>query len=127
MLTESFTVEEVNTAIFSMHPDKSPGPDGMNSAFYQIFWGVIDEDVSAACLDVLSSSIVAAGLNYTLIIPIPKKKTLELMDDLRSISLCNVTPRIITKLLANRMKKVLSKVILEAQSAYIPGRFKPIM
>lgn len=45
------------------------------------------------------------------------------MGDLRPISLCNVMMKIITKMLANRMKKVLLGVIFEAQSSFIPGRF----
>ena len=37
MLNEPFTVEEIQTTIQAMHPDKSLGPDGMNLAFYQKF------------------------------------------------------------------------------------------
>ena len=37
MLNEPFTIEEVQTAIEAMHPDKSPGPKGMNPTFYQKF------------------------------------------------------------------------------------------
>ena len=29
--------EEVKAAAFQMHPDKSPGPDGMSPGFYQKF------------------------------------------------------------------------------------------
>lgn len=57
-----------------MHQDKSPGPDGMNPAFYQRFWGIIGTDVSTACLEVLSSNNVPAGLKDTLVVLIPKKK-----------------------------------------------------
>lgn len=123
MLTESFTAEEVRIAVFSMHPDKSPGPDGMNPAFYQRFWKIIGNDVSSACINVLSSNNIPAGQNDTLVVLIPKKKSLETMADLRPISLCNVMMKIITKMLANRMKRVLSGVISESQSAFIPGRF----
>lgn len=31
---DQFDPREVNKALFSMHPDKSPGPDGMSSGFY---------------------------------------------------------------------------------------------
>ena len=33
-LLEPFSPADVRAAIFSMHPDKSPGPDGMNPAFF---------------------------------------------------------------------------------------------
>lgn len=35
LLDQPFTTEEVKCALFSMHPDKSSGPDGMNLTFYQ--------------------------------------------------------------------------------------------
>lgn len=55
LLKEDFSAEEVKEAIFSMHPDKSPCPDGMNPSFYQRFWRIIGSDVTRACLQVLSS------------------------------------------------------------------------
>lgn len=123
MLTDDFTVEEVKIEIFSMHLDKSLGPYGMNPAFNQRFWGIIQNDVSAACLDVLSSNTVLASLNDTLVVLIPKKKAPKIMGDLRPISLCNVMMKIIAKMLENRMRKVLSEVISKSQSTFIPCRF----
>jgi len=38
LLLQSITKEELHTTLFQMHPDKSPGPDGFNSVFYQRFW-----------------------------------------------------------------------------------------
>lgn len=37
--------EEVKNAVFSMHPDKSPGPNGMTPVFYQKYWTIIGNDV----------------------------------------------------------------------------------
>lgn len=48
-LTQEFTAEEVKGALFSMHSDKSLGPDGMNPAFYQRFWNIIGNDIVATC------------------------------------------------------------------------------
>lgn len=41
--------EEVKEAIFSMHPEKSPGEDGLNSAFYQTYWNIVGDDVFKFC------------------------------------------------------------------------------
>lgn len=122
LLTEEFTDLDVKEAIFSMHPDKSPGPDGMNPAFYQRFWHIIGKDVTKACLQVLSSCTIPGSLNDTLVVLIPKMHDPEVITDLRPISLCNVMMKIVTKMLANRLKSLLPHIISETQSAFIPGR-----
>ena len=40
-LTRTHTEEEVKTALFQMHPSKSPGPDGMSPFFFQKFWHIV--------------------------------------------------------------------------------------
>lgn len=44
-LLQPFIIEEFYLAIFHMHPDKAPNPDGLNPAFYQHFWDVCGSDV----------------------------------------------------------------------------------
>ncbi|XP_037497726.1 uncharacterized protein LOC119371509 [Jatropha curcas] len=51
-----FTTEEVKAAIFSMHPDKSPGPDGMSPAFCKKYWTIIGPAVTEASLNFLNNS-----------------------------------------------------------------------
>lgn len=121
-LTQEFTGEEVKEAIFSMHPDKGPGPDGMNLAFYQRFWKIIGKDVTDLCLHILSTGCMPQSLNDALVVLILKNNVPEFMGDLRPISLCNVLINIVTKMLANRMKIILPSIISKSQSAFILGR-----
>ena len=41
MLTNKFEAREIKEAVFSMHLDKSQGPDGMNLGFYQAYWDIV--------------------------------------------------------------------------------------
>ncbi|CAH9113540.1 unnamed protein product [Cuscuta epithymum] len=121
-LTRPFTAEEVKDAIFSMAPDKAPGPDGFNPAFFQHFWADVGADVSDFVLHTIQSRAFTPGLNDTNISLIPKKDTPELVSDMRPISLCNVIYKIMAKMIANRLKTLLEKTIEETQSAFIPNR-----
>ncbi|KAK2410765.1 hypothetical protein QL285_046110 [Trifolium repens] len=105
-----------------MHPDKFPGPDGFNPAFYQSFWDICGDDVFIAVKDWLERGYFPSTLNETNICLIPKCDSPASMKDFRPISLCNVLYKVVSKLLANRLKVVLGKFISEEQYAFVEGR-----
>ncbi|XP_048611535.1 uncharacterized protein LOC125585868 [Brassica napus] len=45
-LTAPVSEWEVKLALFAMHPDKAPGPDGMTALFYQQFWDIVKQDLT---------------------------------------------------------------------------------
>ena len=53
---------------------------------------------------------------------IPKKKGASDMQDFRPISLVGRLYKIIAKVLANRLKRVMGKVVLNSQNAFVGGR-----
>ena len=105
-----------------MGPTKAPGPNGMNALFYLKFWHIVGNKVTDAVLDFLHSGNMEPDVNYTHIVLIPKVKKPEKMADFRPISLCNVIYKIISKVLANRLKLILPQIISPSQSAFVPGR-----
>ncbi|XP_050233408.1 uncharacterized protein LOC126681895 [Mercurialis annua] len=113
---------EVKNAVFSMHDDKSPGPDGFNPAFYKKYWNIVGADVVRACEEFFESGSFKKGFTDTAIVLIPKIKNPENVGDLRPISLCNVVYKIIAKVLANRMKSIMPCIISENQSAFVENR-----
>lgn len=116
------TYEEVQKAVFSMYPKKSPGYDGLNPGFYQSYWSIVGMDVVSFCHEFFSTGDLPARVNRTLVCLVPKKKQPQQMTDLRPISLCNVLFRILSKVMANRLKPCLSSLISDKQSAFIEGR-----
>lgn len=121
-LMQPFEEKEVKEALFSMHPDKSPGLDGINPGFFQKHWDITGGHVITSCLSFLNNGSLPDHLNDTFIVLIPKKKQPESLSDLRPISLCNVLYKIISKVLANMLKKVLNPVLSDSQSAFTQGR-----
>ncbi|KAL5555957.1 hypothetical protein UlMin_038193 [Ulmus minor] len=117
-----FVAEDVRAAIFHMAPSKSPGADGMSALFYQNYWSIVRDEVTIACLGFLNEGLDLGSINETLITLLPKVKCPTQITEFRPISLCNVLYKIISKMLATRMRSVMDSIISEEQSAFIPGR-----
>lgn len=79
-------------------------------------------EVFTCCRDWLDKCKIPADLNNTNIVLIPKKESPSSVKDLRPIALCNVLYKIMAKVLSNRLKRLLSDIISENQSAFVPGR-----
>lgn len=122
MLNAQVVDSEVKAALFCMHPDKSPGPDGMSPGFYQKFWKIVGGDVVNLVQQFFLTGKFEQWVTDTNIVLIPKKQNPSNMTELRPISLCNLSYKISSEVLANRFKIVIGDVIVENQSAFIPGR-----
>lgn len=117
-----FSGEEVHKALFQMHPSKLSGPNGLSPFFFQKFWHIVGRDVTKAIVSVLNSGHFLRKMNFTHIELIPKKRKSESMSDFRPISLSNVISRLVSKVLANRVKTILPNIISDAQTAFAPNR-----
>ncbi|CAA7027491.1 unnamed protein product [Microthlaspi erraticum] len=122
VLRRRATEAEVREALFMMHPEKAPEPDGMMALFFQRSWHIVKEDVLTMVNDFLTSGNFDERLNMTNICLIPKTSRPTRMTELRPISLCNVGYKIISKVLCQRLKVLLPRLISETQSAFVPGR-----
>ena len=90
-----------------MHLTKVLGLDGMSPLFYQKYWDIVGPCVLDCVLQALNSGIMPRHANETIICLVPKTKNPQKITEYRPINLCNVLYKIISKVLANKLKKIL--------------------
>ena len=117
-----FSALEVKQSLKQMKPLKAPGPDGMPPLFFKSYWSIVGNDVIEAALSVLNNGVMPANINHTFISLIPKINAPTNPKDFRPISLCNFIYKIISKTIANRLKKIIPKLVSETQSAFMSER-----
>lgn len=97
-------MEEV---VQSFDGNKSPGLDGYNFNFILSFWGLIKEQVWGMVNDFFDTDKLPRGFSSYFVALIPKLKNPQSLNEYRPISLLGCLYKIIAKLLAGRLKKVL--------------------
>jgi hypothetical protein len=121
-LEEPFEEREVREVIKGMNRDKAPGPDGFSLAFFQNCWEVVKGDFMAVFADFHSQGKFVKSINSTFIALIPKIHEAKEIKDFRPISLVGGVYKIIAKVLANRMRRVMDRIISKPQNAFVKGR-----
>jgi len=114
----AFVEEEVRKVVSAMNGDKAPGLDGYSIAFFQAFWDVLRLDIMKVFFDFHARGMFEKSLNVSFILLILKISGANSLKDCRPISLVGGIYNIIAKVLANRLKLVLEKVISKSQSAF---------
>ena len=100
-----FTEEEIHSALLDMNGDKAPGPDGFTVVFWQFCWDFVKEEIVDLFKEFFVQKSFAKSLNTTFLVLIPKKGGVEDLGDFRPISLLGGLYKLLTKGLANRLKK----------------------
>ena len=105
-----------------MPADKAPGPDGFNSQFLKTCWHIIKEDIYQLCHDFHEEKLNLESINMGYITLIPKVGSPETVNEYRPITLLNSCLKLITKVLANRLQKVILKIVHKNQYGFLKGR-----
>lgn len=92
------TLDDVHKVIEEMDEYSTAGPDGFNGCFYKSFWDIIKTDLFEAVLGFFAGFDCSRSWTSTLIIHVPKVEPPSEFKQLRSISLCNFSSKILSKL-----------------------------
>ncbi|KAM1648373.1 hypothetical protein ACFX1Q_010399 [Malus domestica] len=108
-LVAPITDEEIKEVAFQIPSARAPGPDGFSGCFYKDHWTTVGKDVVKTIKAFWHSGTLLRKLNHTNLVLIPKVKCPKNMTQFRPIALCNVSYKILAKVMTNRLKKIMPK------------------
>nr|GEZ00298.1 putative RNA-directed DNA polymerase, eukaryota [Tanacetum cinerariifolium] len=123
LLEFSFEKKEIWDVVNSCGVDKAPGPDGFNFRFIKRFWEIFKPEIMNAIKWFWDTKEISRGCNSYFMALIPKVTNPIGLGEYRPISLIGSCYKIIAKLLAERIKQVIGKLMGDVQNDFIGGRF----
>eukprot|EP00253_Pinus_taeda_P013002 PITA_13002 len=116
------TEDELHKVLKAFSKDKCPGPDGWSIEFFLCFFELLKHDLLQMIEESRTTGHIHSHISLTLIALIPKKPDAETFSDYRPISLCNISFKIISKIIAERIKGILAIHLTSDQHAFLKGR-----
>lgn len=116
-LCSPFCEDDVKNAMWQIGGDKAPGPDGYTSQFFKDNWATVGGEVCEAVLDFFAQCKMLNQINATTITLILKVKNPTSVNEFRPIACCSTIYKCTSKMICNRLKRILPYVIDEAQCA----------
>lgn len=102
-----FSKKEIWEGLKQCDKDKAQGPNRFNMGFIQELWHIITGDITEAFKELHENGTFLKSSKFSFMVFIPKVERAENMRDFMPISLVTCIYKLISKLLARRMPKVL--------------------
>ena len=124
MLERNITKSEVLESLKRCKNNKTPGCDGFTAEFFKFFWTDLGDFIYRSFLISFEKKELSQSQTIGVITVLPKgNKPREEIKNWRPISLLNVTYKILSGIIANRLKNILPNIIHENQKGFLPGRY----
>ncbi|CAI5467137.1 unnamed protein product [Closterium sp. Yama58-4] len=114
--------EEVKQALAEMASGKTPGRDGLPKKLWESHWSLLDGHVMQFLKDFEQTASLGAEFSMAVTVLLHKKGDKQDLLNYRPITLLSTAYKIIAKVLANRVKHRLDKVVSTGQFGFLPGR-----
>ena len=115
--------EECHECLLTCKNNKSPGNDGLTKEFYETSWKILCKSLLHCYRYSLEVGELSSSQRQAIITLLEKKgKDRSYLVNWRPISLLNFDYKLLTKVLANRVKKVIPSIISSSQTAYVRDR-----
>lgn len=123
LLKQRISIREIERAIGSLRNGKAPGPNGVPIEYYKANIGWISKDLHELYNEAIVNETLDGDINQGIIKLIPKDEDKSLINNWRPITLLNVSYKILAKVLAFRLEKILPKFVCSTQTGFIKGRY----
>ena len=118
------TPEECALLLETFPNDKTLGNDGIPIEFYRKFWHLISEPFTKCAHECFEKGEMSRSQKQAVITLIEKKgKDRSFLENWRPISLVNVDAKIMSKVIATRLKNVLPQIIHHNQTGFVKDRY----
>lgn len=111
LLENSFFYAEIKSSGWDCEDSKSPGPDRYNFVFLRNCWSLIGKEFCKFFRDFCGNSKMLKAFSSSFLTLIPKNKIPLGLDDYMLICLVGCVHKILSKMLALRLKKVLGQLV----------------
>ena len=102
----------------------APGASGFTESFYNVFWKLLSSLVTKAINKSIEWEYLSVMHKLGIVTIIHKvDKDPRMLSNWRPLTLLNTFYKLISSVLAERLKPVLERIMCSEQKAYIPGRF----
>ena len=123
-IESNISLDELAKTLYKMKNNKTPGNDGFPCEFYKMFWTKIKFFLLRSVNETYKDKELMITARQCQITCLPKgDKPREFLKNWRPISLLNVTYKLISATLANRLKMVLPNIISKSQTGFLQNRF----
>lgn len=117
-----FSWAEIVTAINRAPSNRSPSPDGFTNEFYKAFKHLLKDDFLSFFADFHANKVSLEGINMAYITLLPKKDTSLELCDYMPIFLVHSLPKMASKVLTNRLRRIIPELVHPLQSGFLKGR-----
>lgn len=120
-MVKEVSMEETVRALRSMGSFKAPGPDGNQAVFFKWAWSVVGNAVHHFVRKIIEEGDVPEEAAEAILVLIPKEAKPSSMRGFCPLSICNVTFKLVSKIIVNRLRDIMKELTSPCQSSFVPG------
>lgn len=109
--------------VWSLEPENFPGPHWFSICFYRLYWNTLKKYPLRMLNHGRIKKKIGGNTQYSFLALIPKEANPTNFSKFHPISLYNSSYKILTKIITNRVKPLISSFIYENQGGFMQHRY----